>query len=204
MKELNLESMKTTVVGKTYWNNEGAYNAEYVKLYDELVPSEGCAKTLHGELIRAISRLSYEYFNNGNCNARVVDYHEVEYECPTCAGAGYVMDGDEEVECPDCGGSGYDCIEEETDPVISDFYQSFIDLIVYSIKDIEGVNEVMSEIEEIILYSPDTFTDDVEHSYSLATDYVMFYVLNTEDSELPEWYAEMMKGRIQSCKTALI
>ena len=64
-----MESMKITELGNSYWNETGAYQNAYQQLYDKLVPSSGNAKTLNGELIRAISRLFYEYCNNGNCNA---------------------------------------------------------------------------------------------------------------------------------------
>ena len=56
--------------GKSYWDGTGQYQTEYKTLCDNLVPDSGSAATLHGELIRAITRLSYEYYNNGNCNAR--------------------------------------------------------------------------------------------------------------------------------------
>ena len=68
-----MQEVKLTELGKSYWNSNGAYQAEYDKLYGELVPASGSAETLKGELIRAISRLVYEHCNNGNCNAREVD-----------------------------------------------------------------------------------------------------------------------------------
>jgi hypothetical protein len=37
----------------------------YHFLYDQLVPNEGRADTLEGELLRAISRIHYDYLNNG-------------------------------------------------------------------------------------------------------------------------------------------
>ena len=54
---------------ESYWNNNGAYQKEGDELYEKLVPSEGAAETVHGELIRGINRLFHEYCNNGNGNA---------------------------------------------------------------------------------------------------------------------------------------
>lgn len=61
---------QTTPIGKNYWRGNGIYQTEYDELYDKLVPSSGEAPTVHGELIRGISRLTYDYYNNGNCNVR--------------------------------------------------------------------------------------------------------------------------------------
>lgn len=40
----------------------------FSKLWDELVPQSGDAKTIQGEVIRAFGRLQYEWLNNGNGN----------------------------------------------------------------------------------------------------------------------------------------
>jgi hypothetical protein len=37
----------------------------YNFLYDQLVPNDGPAEYLEGELLRAISRIHYDYLNNG-------------------------------------------------------------------------------------------------------------------------------------------
>ena len=41
-------------------------------LFDELVPMSGKAKTVAGELIRALCRISYRWYNDGDCIG--VDY----------------------------------------------------------------------------------------------------------------------------------
>ena len=42
-------------------------NAERInKLFEELVPSEGKADSLAGELVRAMSRIGYRFFNDGD------------------------------------------------------------------------------------------------------------------------------------------
>ena len=53
---------------KTYWNNKGMYQKQYDKLYKSLVPKPGKAETLKGEVLRIISQLYYDYYNNGACN----------------------------------------------------------------------------------------------------------------------------------------
>lgn len=54
---------------ESYWNGNGKYQSVYDKLWNDLVPGAGEAETTEGELIRAVGRLSYEWYNNGNCNA---------------------------------------------------------------------------------------------------------------------------------------
>jgi len=48
-----------------YWDRSSKHYEEYEDLYDELVPAQGEANTLQGELLRMISRLSHDYYNNG-------------------------------------------------------------------------------------------------------------------------------------------
>ena len=66
---------RITKKGNNYWKDSGAYQKEYEELYKKLVPNIGSSDTLNGELVRAISRLMYEYYNNANMNAR--QYEEV-------------------------------------------------------------------------------------------------------------------------------
>ena len=51
-----------------YWNGLGRYQIDYDDLYDELVPREGKAPTERGEILRIVSRLHYDIYNNGGCN----------------------------------------------------------------------------------------------------------------------------------------
>lgn len=41
---------------------------EFRRLHDELVPAKGQARTVQGELVRAIAKLTDEYFKEGNAN----------------------------------------------------------------------------------------------------------------------------------------
>jgi hypothetical protein len=50
---------------KTYWNNNGKYQAEFDSLWKELVSVQGKSKTLEGEFLRAIAKIYYDAYNNG-------------------------------------------------------------------------------------------------------------------------------------------
>ena len=52
----------------TYWDNEGKYQEQYNKAFAKLVPHHGKAEDGWPEALRAISRIGYDYYNNGFCN----------------------------------------------------------------------------------------------------------------------------------------
>ena len=131
------EVIKRTESGKTYFNGEGAYQNEFNELWEKLVPVNGIATTLHGELVRAAGRLNYEYFNNGNCNAlrwndysycggEVSEYYKlfIDLISQSVEEAQYVMEMIEDVIC-----STNDCPDEFS---ISrqNWYSLMIDLVV--------------------------------------------------------------------------
>ena len=51
----------------TYWNNQGTHQADYDRLV-QLMPMMGKSDTVAGELIRAVSKLGYDFYNNGMGN----------------------------------------------------------------------------------------------------------------------------------------
>ena len=51
----------------TYYSGTGTYQADYTRLV-ELMPSSGKSDTLAGELIRCVSKLGHELYNNGMGN----------------------------------------------------------------------------------------------------------------------------------------
>ena len=55
-------------MGARYWDEEGKYQEQYTTLFETLVPGQGNADTVAGELIRAASRLYYDCYNNGMGN----------------------------------------------------------------------------------------------------------------------------------------
>tara|TARA_Y100001972_G_scaffold107293_1_gene136339 strand:+ start:17 stop:499 length:483 start_codon:yes stop_codon:yes gene_type:complete len=53
---------------KTYWNNNGKYQSINDVLWQILVPRTGQAETEQGEALRIVSKIYYDYYNNGCCN----------------------------------------------------------------------------------------------------------------------------------------
>jgi hypothetical protein len=49
----------------TYWDQVGKYQDLYNELFQQLVPSAGKCATVEGELLRAASKIYYDYYNNG-------------------------------------------------------------------------------------------------------------------------------------------
>jgi DnaJ-class molecular chaperone len=197
----NKMEKRITEFGKSYWNNNGAYQEEYDKLYEELVPSRGEADTIHGEMIRAVSRLFYDFCNNGNCNVREVQEESCdecggsgyeEEDCHSCCGIGYYVE-EEGDECLECGGSGYetrdcgycggDCYVDG-DVVINDYYQDMIDFLHQ-----HSTNKrVVEKVEEFITrkdlgYGDYTFGDDEMKVYNDLVDAVMYQTLTTENKK---------------------
>jgi hypothetical protein len=51
-----------------YWHEAGKYQADYARLCDELIPAVGKADTVAGEMLRSVTRLAYDLYNNGMGN----------------------------------------------------------------------------------------------------------------------------------------
>ena len=60
--------MSNTLKVGSYWDNEGKYQAEYNQAWKQLIPASGEADDGWPEALRAISRIGYDYYNNGFCN----------------------------------------------------------------------------------------------------------------------------------------
>ena len=180
-----------TPMGYSYWDEKGIFQKQYDDLYQKLVPSQGMAETLNGELIRAISRLQYEYCNNGNINAYETEYVDVEYDCPSCGGSGTTEYENEEEDCQDCGGCGTITEEEEKDVEITPMYSNFLELIGKTINTPE-IKSIISQVESIIprgRHNRESYFNEVNmYAYTQLNDRVIYYVLTHEDKELPEWY----------------
>ena len=181
---------RMTKEGNSYWNENGAYQKEYASLWDELVPRQGEAKTVHGELLRSVSRLQYDYCNNGNCNIIETETYTEYSNCYNCDDGeidnGDVDDdGNEVMEmCEECCGSGEIGEEYDGDVTIDEYYQKMIDFIHYNISD-----KVVADDLEIFLQRKDigygtyTFNDDEMKIYNNLFDAVMHEILTTENKD---------------------
>lgn len=128
VNEIIVSQQKTKKMNTSYWNSNGELQEDYDRLYKELVPAQGAAQTIEGELIRSISRLYWDYCNNGNGNAVETEWEMEDEECSSCYGSGYYDDEEEEM-CDECCGSGELEEEVEGETEITPFFQGFIDFI---------------------------------------------------------------------------
>ena len=167
-----------TEKGKSYWNNNGAYQKEYEELYEKLVPSSGEADSIHGEMIRAVSRLFYDFCNNGNCNVI-----EIEQDtCQECGGCGYEDNDDEDgiEDCYWCDGQG----TEEGDIVIDDYYQEMIDFLEDNMDNTKSLDVLIDFLEDKSYgYGKYTFNDKEMKIYNDLVDAVMYQILTTENEK---------------------
>ncbi len=53
-----------------YFNGEGKYQTAYELAFDTYVPDRGHGDTVYAECLRCASRLTHEFYNNGNGNAQ--------------------------------------------------------------------------------------------------------------------------------------
>lgn len=60
--------MSTPTFKGSYWDNDGKYQAQYEKAWAQLIPVSGEAQAGLPEALRSISRIGYDYYNNGFCN----------------------------------------------------------------------------------------------------------------------------------------
>jgi len=183
---------RNTPAGNTYWDDNGAYQKEHDKLFDQLVPAQGDAETVHGELVRVSGRLYYEYCNNGNCNAVECDWEEEEWGCYNCNGTGEVDYGEEDLEeCNDCYGSGVECEEVEGEKYIDSYYQSMLEFIV---EHVPGSYTVVEKLETFMLHGPGyahyQFSNEEYKYYNDVVDTIMHFVLNSENKPNPEYKPE--------------
>jgi hypothetical protein len=165
---------KECALNQHYWNNEGVYQADSERLYSELVPQSDNAPTIHGEMIRCIHRLYYEFCNNGNGNA--IGF--VMEDCSQCGGSGY--EDDDETDCEWCGG---DCMEE-TDVVFESYYEDMVEFLKMNMQD----KEVIFHLEDWLLETfrdNYTFSDEQMSKYDKVLDAVVFQCLTTENKPNP-------------------
>lgn len=185
-----MKELKLSAPNQHYWDNNGAQQEEMDRLTKKFMPTSGCAENFTGEVIRAINRLYYEFFNNGNCNALDCETIPGEWvECSHCGGVGYYEEDEE--DCPECGGEGGYYEEDIEEYSLNEFFGNFIELIRQFFEQrncdegIKAVNDVQSVIENN--FNP---TEYHMSKYDRMVDYVIWLVLNDEDNQepIPGWY----------------
>lgn len=154
--------MKNTLKGNSYWNDTGAYNELQKEYFDKLVPSSGEANTIHGEVLRCANRIYYEYFNNGNGNARNEIYDD------SCTG--YCNDDEDNYECY-CG--------DEYEVEVNDGFLEYLETIE-KIVNTDVIRNINKQIVDIILENR-RFDDNSVNVYDQLIDNVMYYILTTEN-----------------------
>lgn len=176
-----------TPKGQNYWNHTGIYQKEY-DILKQLVPDMGESDNVHGEMVRCVGRLYYDFCNNGNCNA--ID-HTVEtetHDCSECNGSGEVEEENDEtgevemVSCGECCGSGE--YEEDIDgeAFINPFFKKMIDFLREKVSD----KKVIDNLEAFMLdnskgYSHYNFDNEEMAIYDALVDEVVYCCLTTEN-----------------------
>lgn len=177
---------------QNFWDQNHPLNYENGELWNDLVPAQGEAETVEGELIRAVNRLFYEYCNNGNCNAGERQFVTECYSCSNCSGTGEVEDpyfdpeendADEQdsvVDCEECGGSGETEEEEEGDVHITEMYDGFLSFIEQHIPTLSPeVDAVRELICNDALHYNYTYSNAEMAIYQRLSEEVTLWVLNS-------------------------
>ena len=180
--KIKFNSMRHTENGNSYWSNNGAYSKELLELYNKLVPDIGNAQTVHGELVRAVCRLGYEYYN-GNRNACDPYYADPEYD----------VDDNGEEYCINDGEIEHIDIDKYYDNMLNFIYTYSV---VEGLTTIQQVEEAIEDVRFVIKQAVNYkncggyFQESFEKCYNELTDLVMYVVLNTEDMPNPEYKEE--------------
>lgn len=160
-QQIEIHQIRLTEEGKSYWEKSGSYQKECDDLFDKLVPQTGSAETIAGEMVRGVSRLYYDYFNNGNCNVADVEYND---------------DGD--------------IINVSVHPFYKRFFRLLKDVytkIYYSTNGDETMKDAVNnlrEIEDIIIdcgYDDCSFSSKLEAVYNHMVDYCIYVVTTYQD-----------------------
>lgn len=70
-----------------YWSKKGKFQKRYDELYETLVPSSGDAATEIGQILRFVSKIYYDIYNNGGCNLDMQYFKDAgEYLRSHCRG----------------------------------------------------------------------------------------------------------------------
>lgn len=166
------------------WHGNHPLQKEFDRMWDEYVPAMGDADTGHGEAIRCVGRLNYEYFNNGNCNAAERNRADV---CPTCDGDGY-EDGE---TCTECDGERY--IQDEG-LYMEPYYAKMLSHLQGYVKHTgKVVDDPLYKLKNLItddeLNYNYKYTQEEVNVYNEVATQVIKWVLNWEENQ--RFFAEL-------------
>lgn len=184
---------KHTPLGKSYWNNTGAYQKENKEISKRLIENSTThiPTNVHGRLMSAMNMLYYDFNNNGNCNV----IEEITKECPECGGSGYEDsrhsdDEDDQRDCSCCGG---DCTILDELEMREDYATEFKFLLETLPREDKHLT---MKLEEFILDKNiyltrqhrtskyDYFSAENTAIYDKTVDAVIYFILTTENKEL--------------------
>jgi hypothetical protein len=163
-----------------FMGDQGLYSDEFKKFYDDMVPNSGSAKYVNGELIRIVSRILHEYYNNGNGNAAQIQMEEECYD-------NEVWDDDAEEYYTDT-----ECEEVEGACTISRFYMSMLEFAVEHGP--ADIIKTVEKIEDIICNTDNDYNEINNKYYTEFADKIIKYVIDNESSAIevqnvePEYY----------------
>jgi len=178
-----------TKLGNSYWNKTGAYEKEYSEFWDKLVPPSGDAPTVHGEMLRAIGRIAYDYANNGNCN--LLEYEKTS--CSACGGTGCEdsyrndeEDEDYEDTCSYCEGTG----DEDGDIFIDEYYEKMFDFLEEFMTDDTNIVDLRYWLLNRGSFYDYKYGDEEMNRYDKVFDDVIYQILTTENQPNPQYTNE--------------
>lgn len=176
------ETKKNTPLNQHYWTSTGVYQEQYDELSAQLVPARGDSPTIHGEMIRAIGRLYYDFCNNGNCNAIDVEMED----CSECDGCGYEEDRDGETQ--DCQWCGGDC-QVEGSYFITGYYDGMLSFLEQHMTE----RKLATELREWMINEYQnrySFSDEQLNVYDKVCDAIIYQCLTTSDKPNPTYKVE--------------
>lgn len=129
----------------------------------ELMPAEGKAKTLAGELVRALNRIGYRYYNDG-------DQIGIDYGNETCNPAARFIQSNTTIEIKRLIESMWDCYNES-------MYEAGLESLITKTLDYIDAKDLKNKpnTEDML-----TYTDPSDNDYIFEEDE---YYWDTEEEE---------------------
>lgn len=157
---------KFTETAGGYWADTSVNSELDAQFWEKLVPSKGNADTVHGELLRAASRIYRDMYQNGGGN--LIDFEDNGYSCDHCS---FYEDRDDSED--------YDADHSENCPdswVISDYYQEMFDFLEKHLTD-EG-RKTLKEVKALVLQQP----YDISIMFDRLVDHTIHIIQTTKNA----------------------